>query len=207
MDLKIAEVFSRYSTSLRLAGVDPNPVHTAAFASLFSNHKIKVSVSTCQFEDYKTDQDFDVIHFAHCLYYFEKLLPSLQKAIQLLKPDGCLLVLLAPLESLNALADRLWRKQWSRSAWYSHDVMTTVSELGTVLQHERINAWIDITSCLNANDKRGQAILDFIAQIDTSRLTANFQELLCEYLYTITERHSDRYLAPHPVDAFIVQNT
>lgn len=207
MDVRIADVFSRHSDSLGLAGVDPNPLHTKAFADCFADRAAEVTVATCPFEQYETDHHFDVIHFLHCLYYFEELETPLRKAVQLLRPGGWMIVFIAPNESLNALAHRLWNKQWNRSAWYSDDVLAMMNTLGGTVRHEHINAWVDVSSCLDPQDERGRGILDFIVQTDTNHLTQKLQGLLRSYLEAISRADGSRRLAPHPVDAIALQLT
>lgn len=205
MDARIADVFSRHADSLGLAGVDPNPQHTKAFAECFADRADQVTVATSTFENFRTTQRFDVIHFVHCLYYFEALTPALERAMSLLKPGGWLLVLQAPNEALNGLADRLWRKQWSRSAWYSDDVLPLAEALGGNLHHERIEATVDVTACLDPDDPRGGQLLDFIAQTETGHLDPALQSSLRDNLGAISTARSGRRMAPHPVDAIAVQ--
>jgi len=206
MDLRIAEVFARHSHALGLAGVDPNPLHTKAFAECFADRAAEVTVATTVFEQYETAHHFDVIHFVHCLYYFEHLQPTIERGMRLLKPGGSLIFLLAPNGKLNALADRLWRKQWSRSAWYSEDVLPLLlRSIGGSVQHEQINARVDVARCLDPDDEVGRRVLDFIVQADTSRLSSRLQSLLRSYLDSIAASESGRRLAPHPVDAIAFQ--
>lgn len=205
MDLRIADVFARHSRSLGLAGVDPNPLHTKAFAECFADRAAEVTVATSGFEEYETDHHFDAIHFVHCLYYFEHLQSAIEQGMRLLKPGGWLIVLLAPNDQLNGIADRLWRKQWNRSAWYSDDVLPVMQSVAENVQHERIHAQVDVTRCLDPEDEVGRRVLDFIAQADTSRFAPALQKLLRSYLESIAKEENGRRLAPHPVDALAVR--
>ncbi len=202
MDRRIADVFAQHTNSLHLVGVDPNPLHTEAFIECFADQPAEASAVTTLFEDYESDRRFDVIHFVHCLYYFEHIEPSLSRAISLLKPGGWLLVLQAPNESLNGLADRIWRKQWNRRAWFSNDVLATLHGMELDAGLERLDATVDVTSCLDDQNEHGRRLLDFIAQVETAALPSGLQSLLHEYLDVISQspgcdghRH-----APHPVD-------
>lgn len=206
MDLRIAEVFARHSDSLGLAGVDPNPLHTKAFASCFADRAAEVAVATCPFDAYHTDRRFDVIHFIHCLYYFEQLDAALVQAMRMLKPGGWLIVMLAPNGALNSLADRLWRKQWGRSAWYSDDTLPVMKSLADAVQYERIEALVDVTRCLDAASDHGRRVLDFIVQAETSRMSSELQALLRSHLLAISRADDNRRLAPHPVDAIALQH-
>jgi len=205
IDMRLADVFARHSDSLGLAGVDPNPLHTRAFATCFADRAAEVTVATCPFEAYRSDHRFDVIHFIHCLYYFEQLELALDRAVEMLRPRGWLIVMLAPNGDLNSLADRLWRKQWGRAAWYSADVRPLMQTFGGTVRHKRLDAMLDVAACLDADSEHGRRVLDFIVQADTSRLSPDLQALLRSHLAVISQVDGDRRLAPHPVDVIALQ--
>ena len=204
MDHRIARVFADHAAGLKLAGVDPNPRHTRAFLDIFDDADVEATATTSGFEDYETDQRFDVIHFIHCLYYFEELAPALERALHRLRPGGTLIIMQAPNDDLNNLADRLWQKQWDRQAWYSDDIRAWLEKNGHAYHLDRLDARVDITRCLDPEDKEGTAILDFIAQTDTRELSPDFRSSLRESLDAIAIRDGDRLYAEHPVDAITV---
>lgn len=204
MDLQIAETLMDHCGSLALAGVDPNPLHTRAFADCFADRVAEVTVATSPFEEYETDHRFDVIHFIHCLYYFEDLEKSLPRALAMLKPSGKMLVLNAPNGLLNQLAHRIWKRQWNRAAWYTEDILRVVRRSERSVQVDRLDAWADVTSSLDESSEHGRLVLDFIVQAETSKLSARLQELLRDYLDAIAKSEDGRRLAPHPVDAIAV---
>ena len=204
MDQKITDLFATHAQSLSLVGVDPNPQHTAAFESLFSSEGFEVEVHTGMFEDYNPEIGFDLIHFVHCLYYFEHIEPELQKAAGMLTPGGALVILQAPNEDLNHLADRAWKKQFNQSAWYSDDVLSTLKHLGLEGTSVRLDARVDVTECLDPKSDLGIDILDFIVQAETASFSAAFQDSLRESLRSICTRHGNRFIAEHPVDAIVV---
>lgn len=207
MDRRIVRVISSHVESLSLAGVDPNPEHTRAFARQFADEGFDVEAYTGMFETFETEQQFDVIHFVHCLYYFEHIEPELRKAVDMLAPGGVLIVLQAPNEALNHLADRVWKKQFDQSAWYSDDVVATLSDLAVDFQVQRIDAEVDVTECFEPASDAGVDILDFVVQADTRQLTKAFQASLRESLRSICREKDGRLLCAHPVDGIVVRKT
>lgn len=205
MDRRIAGVFADHAQSLALAAVDPNPHHTEAFAERLVDYADEITVATSPFQDYTPNRRFDVIHFIHCLYYFDEIQPSLKRALDMLEPGGAMLILQAPNDDLNNLADRLWRKQWNRSAWYSDDVMEVLGTMDVEARRHRIEASVDVTRCLDPNDEQGIQILDFIAQADTRTLDPEFQASLRESLRSVASDDSGRLTVAHPVDAMVVK--
>lgn len=205
MDRRIAKIFSDHVDRLTLTGVDPNPEHTRAFERGFANAGIEVEAFTGMFEDYASDHRFDVIHFVHCLYYFEHIEPELNKAFEMLAPGGVLVVLQAPNEALNHLADRVWKKQFDQAAWYSDDVRAALSGLDIPYRVHRIEAEVDVTDCFDPASDHGTEVLDFIVQADTTRFSAAFQQSVRDSLRAVCRRQGRRVLCAHPVDAIVAR--
>src|SRR6056297_1307185 len=205
MDLRVARVFSDHVDAVSLVGVDPNPEHTRAFQSQLSGEGFDVDVFTSGFEDFETSRTFDVVHFIHCLYYFDHIGPELRKAVDVLSPDGALVVLQAPNEALNHLADRVWKKQFDQSAWFSDDVVSTLTTMDIDLQLERLDAEVDVTDCFDSNSETGMDMLDFIVQAETRKLSSAFQASLLESLRSICRQQGNRLLCRHPVDAIVAR--
>lgn len=205
MDLQVAGAFAEHATALSLVGVDPNPEHTRAFERQLSGEGFAVEAVTSGFEDFQSGRQYDVIHFIHCLYYFEHIEPELRKAVEMLNDSGVLVVLQAPNEALNHLADRVWKKQFERSAWYSDDVIATLEAMDVDVQVQRLDAEVDVTDCFDRDSDSGREILDFIVQADTRTLSKPFQASLLESLRSICRRQGKRLLCSHPVDAIIAK--
>ena len=203
MDRRVAQVFANHVDALSLVGVDPNPEHTHAFEQQLSGEGFDVRVFTSGFEEFQSDRSYDVIHFIHCLYYFEHIEPELRKAVDMLVPDGTLVVLQAPNEALNHLADRVWKKQFDRSAWYSDGVIATLERMDVEFQVKRIDADVDVTECFESDSENGREILDFIVQAETRKLPDAFRTSLLESLRAICREHGERLLCRHPVDAVV----
>jgi SAM-dependent methyltransferase len=203
MDRRITRVFSDHVGSLSLVGVDPNPEHTRAFERQFASEGFETEVFTGPFERFRTQREFDVIHFVHCLYYFEHIEPELRKAVDMLSPNGALVVLQAPNEALNHLADRVWKKQFDQAAWYSDDVAAALAGMGVDFRIHRIEAEVDVTECFDPDSRAGIEILDFIVQADTRQFGGAFRRSLRESLRSISRRQGRRLLCAHPVDAIV----
>ncbi len=205
LDRRIAHLFADHVDAVSLVGVDPNPEHTQAFRKQLSGEGFDVEAFTSGFEDFETKRTFDVIHFIHCLYYFEHIEPELRKAIDMLAPEGVLVVLQAPNEALNHLADRIWKKQFERPAWYSNDVVSLLRDMDVEVEVQRIDAEVNVTHCFENDSETGREILDFIVQAETRRFSRAFQASLLESLRSICRRQDDRLLCRHPVDAIIAR--
>jgi len=205
LDSEITDRLDRLTPALELTGVDPNPRHTRAFVERLKPRVAKVHAATCPFEDFQAEASFDLIYFAHSLYYLEELEAALDKALELLLPGGWLVILQAPNGALNQLAHRLWKKQWNRSAWYSDDIETILANRSDSFRIQRLDARVDVTTCLDDNSGHGRKVLDFLVQADTAGFSPALQSLLRKKLELISEYRDGRYLAPHPVDAIVYE--
>jgi SAM-dependent methyltransferase len=203
MDRRITQVFSDHVESLSLLGVDPNSEHTRAFERQFASEGFETEVFTGLFEQLDVEQRFDVIHFVHCLYYFEHIEPELRKAFGMLAPGGALVVLQAPNEALNHLADRVWKKQFDQSAWYSDDVVAVLARMNVDFRIHRIEAEVDVTECFDPGSAAGIDILDFVVQADTRQFSEAFRASLRDSLRSICRKQGRRWLCAHPVDAIV----
>jgi len=206
MDQRITSVFTDYVDALSIVGVDPNPEHTEAFRKQFEKKSIEVDAHTGMFEDFDDPRPYDVIHFVHCLYYFEHIEPELRKAMTMLAPGGALVILQAPNEALNHLADRVWKKQFNQSAWFSDDVIQVFNHLQVDYNCQRLDAEVEVTECFEANSEVGFAILDFIVQANTRNFSQPLQNSVRESLRSICRSDGNRLFCQHPVDVIIAQH-
>jgi len=205
MDRRIVDVIAEHSGPIHLTGVDPNPEHIDAFTSAFGATSHQVDAFAGGFEDFRSERRFDLVYFLHCLYYFETIEQPLIDAAERLAPGGALVVLQAPNDDLNHLADRVWRKQFEQSAWYSDDVADVLAGMDGRTTRTRIEAWVDVTPCFRPGDPSGVELLDFIVQADTRDLPEALGDSLRDSLRSICETRGDRLRVSHPVDALVFQ--
>ena len=205
MDRRITRIFAEHVSGLSLVGVDPNPEHTRAFRQQFADQGFDTDAFTGLFEDFESDVAFDIIHFVHCLYYFEHIEPELDNAFRMLAPGGAMIVLQAPNKALNHLADRIWKKQFDQSAWYSDDVAAALERLNIDFRVHRIDAEVDVTECFRTGSRTGVDILDFIVQADTRQFSDALQSSLRDSLRSICRQQGRRLLCSHPVDAIVAR--
>ena len=206
MDQKIVDVFRGLGPELSLAGVDPNPEHTAAFEQRFSSQDVDTEIFTGFFSKFQPANSFDIIHFVHCLYYFKDIESDLCRAVEMLAPNGLLTIFHAPHEALNHMADRVWEKQFNRSIWYSDEVVAALEKFDLDIHVQRLDAEVDVTACMNMDSDLGTDILDFIVQADTRQFEKEFRTSLLDGLRSIACQQGDRFFCAHPVDAIVARH-
>ena len=68
----------------------------------------------------------------------------------------------------------------------------------------RIDARVDVTALVEGEAAVGDALRDFIVQVDGNRLPPHVRELVDRYLRRVASRDGDRSFIAHPVDGFFV---
>lgn len=210
LDAMVARAFADEHARQHYVGIDPNPVECARCRKLFAAlpGSIEATVVAKPFEAFDGEADsFDLIYAAHTFYYVTDVERTVGDVERLLRPGGELIVLQAPLGALNQLANRFWEARLSRSVPYSDTIEQRLRALRPSVRRFRIEAELDVTACLGSGDHtddHGRAVLDFILQLDTSRLPPEVQKDVRAYLGAISRPDGARWLAPHPVDGFVL---
>ena len=202
-DRPLVEKWKLQTPRLSYVGVDPNAPGCAQFAEGFRHEKgddVRIEVHAVPFGAYVTAMRFDVVHFVQSIYYVPEPAAALTRALNLLKPDGKLVVAVAPAAEMNQIAERFWEKQWGRPACFAENVCALLDAEKLPYDVDVIDARLDVTSCFDSMSAQGGAILDFLVQGKTADLPRPLQAALRNYVRAIsTETSGGTWLAPHPV--------
>ena len=108
---------------------------------------------------------YDVVTFAHSLYYVPDVDAALARAAAQLAPGGEVLVLHAPRTGLNELAGLLApATAGSPPQWWAETTAEAVARSGLRATAGVLSGRLDLTGCLAADDVVGEAVLDFTVQ-------------------------------------------
>lgn len=207
LDLPLIASLADAGIAAAYVGVDPNPVACRRFiegAETLNPSGVSLSVQECNVDDLADDEGFDLIHAVHSLYYVPDPPETIGRLLRRLRPGGRLVIFQAPRGELNELSECFWRIDKGSQVWFSDRLESWLAPSGQPFEKQRIDARLDVTSAINLDDPHGQLVLDFILHTASSDLGASVLELGIEYLRAISQRDDDRWLAPHPVDAFVV---
>ncbi len=208
LDVPIASTLFDRAVRLRYTGLDPNVVECESFARLWraaALDEAHLEVVAESFEDFRASRSFDLIHFVHCLYYMPEPAAALERARQLLSPQGRLVVFQAPRGALNELAGRFYDKQYGRPTLFSEDLGVLLDDWGWEYERQRIDASLEVSPLFGTDRETGLALRDFIVQVDGRRLPAFVQELVERYLTSIRVRDGEEFRIAHPVDVFVMR--
>ena len=208
LDLSVVQSLRETHGTRRYTGVDPNPVECDRCRDLMKGvgPGFEAMVLAASFDDAELPSAaHDLVYAVQTLYYLGDVPAALARAVELLRPQGELVVFQAPRGKLNRLSALSWELLLHRSIDFSEDLLPLLKPYDSDVS--RIEAWLDVTPCLGEGSDVGAIELrDFILQVDSSRLDAMCVVAIDEYLTAIGRRDEQgRWWVPHPVDAHVVR--
>lgn len=186
-------------------GIEPNEVEAAEFLERMRAQKteqVDVSVLVQKFGDRLFEQEFDLILFVQSIYYLEDRKDAIDAALQALKPGGELVIVIAPDEALNTIANLMWQRQMGQKSWFSDDVRAHFEARGLDYSETRISANLNANECFGESNEEGRNIVDFIVQTRTDQLPTALRNDISDFLMSISKGEGSMTCLPHPVDIF-----
>ena len=186
-------------------GIEPNEISAAEFSQTMgkqASNQVGVSVLLQKFEEQVFENKFDLILFVHSIYYLENRNDAIDAALKALKPGGELVIVIAPDEELNKIANLMWQRQMEQKSWFSDDVRAHFDARGLDYSEARVSANLNAKGCFGESTEVGRNIVDFIVQTQTDQLPTGLRNDIFDFLISITEGQGTTKCLPHPVDIF-----
>ena len=186
-------------------GIEPNEISAAEFSQTMgkqASNQVGVSVLLQKFEEQVFENKFDLILFVHSIYYLENRNDAIDVALKALKPGGELVIVIAPDEELNKIANLMWQRQMEQKSWFSDDVRAHFDARGLDYSEARVSANLNAKGCFGESTEVGRNIVDFIVQTQTDQLPTGLRNDIFDFLISITEGQGTTTCLPHPVDIF-----
>lgn len=180
-------------------GVDPHGPSVAGFLSRFEALPAPapgVRGHVCRFADLPVGPSYDVVTFVHSLYYVDDLDATLTDALGRLAPGGELLVLHAPLGTLNQLTADFAPPVAGHPQPWSHEVEESLARIPVDVGRTELSATVDLTGIGDAHP----ALLEFVVQASLD--TAGRSAALAGLAAIATPGRGLR--VPHPVTAYCI---
>ena len=204
VDSVIADALTARNSArpVHYVGLDPHPASGSAFLERLTGlgrPGLAVSTITASFDELSTTDRFDVIIFAHSLYYVPDVAAALALARQLLAPKGEILVLQAPQAGLNELAAALAPpSSVGHPQWWAETTQRAIAGSGLTADESFIVGTLDLQICLDEDDPLGRSILDFCVQ---TRLPDALRPATVAVLRSLA-LEPDGLLVEHPLRAW-----
>ena len=169
-------------------GIEPNEIAAADFLKTMgsqTSNQVDVSVLVQKFGEQTFEIAFDLILFVQSIYYLEDRNDAIDAALQALKPGGELVIVIAPDEELNTIANLMWQRQMEQESWFSDDVRAHFEARGLKYSETRVSANLNANECFGESTEEGRNILDFIVQTRADQLPTGLRNDISEFLGAI----------------------
>jgi SAM-dependent methyltransferase len=192
---------------IKYLGIEPNQLEAAEFLKRMqaqsSDHiVVDSSVLVEKFGDRSFGREFDLVLFVQSIYYLDNRNDAIDAALDALNPGGVLIIVVAPNESLNVIANLIWQRQMGDKSFFSDDLRLHFDARGIDYSETRIFANLNATDCFNTISQEGREIIDFTVQARTDLLPEPLQQYIFEFLRSISKFEDGNIYLPHPVDIF-----
>jgi SAM-dependent methyltransferase len=152
-------------------------------------------------EELDTSAHHDFVLAIHSIYYMEDVGTALDRLLRMRKPDGRLIVALAPREDMNELARVFWAPQLDQRVWWDRDAEQHLRSRDKHYHPFRINAELKIP---RPGESAASDILSFLVQTRFDRLSETVQDLVTAYLRLVGNDDGQQLAVPHPVTILTV---
>jgi len=186
-------------------GIEPNEIAAAEFLQTMGSQKsnqVEVAVLVQKFGEQTFENKFDLILFVQSIYYLEDRDDAIDAALRALKPGGELVIMIAPDEELNIIANLMWQRQMEQKSWFSDDVRAHLDARDLEYCETRVSANLNANECFGESTEEGRNIVDFIVQTRADQLPTGLRNDISEFLMSISEEKGTTTSLPHPVDIF-----
>jgi SAM-dependent methyltransferase len=206
-DEHVLKYLNRLMGQVKYLGIEPNQLEAAQFLKRMNAQNsdqmdVDTSVLVEKFGDRSFDQEFDLILFVHSIYYLDDRNDAIDAALNALNPGGILIIVVAPDESLNAIANLIWQRQMRKKSFFSDDLRRHFNARGIDYSETRISANLDATSGFSSTSQEGRDIIDFTVQTRTGLLPEPLQKDISDFLLSTSIVEDGNTYLPHPVDIF-----
>jgi SAM-dependent methyltransferase len=194
-------------TPVKYLGIEPNQLEATEFLKRMhaqSTDEIAVDASVLveKFGQQSFSEEFDLILFVQSIYYLDDRNKAIDAALKALSPGGVLVIVVAPDEALNAIANLIWQRQMGQKSFFSDDLRQHFDASGIDYSETRISANLNATTGFNVISQDGRDIIDFTVQTRTDLLPEALQQDISEFLLSIAKIEDASTFLPHPVDIF-----
>lgn len=210
-DLELLKLIAPRCRHTRFLGLEPNHVHHAALEARLSrlaDEHAACSTARLPFELFRSSERFDLILFTHCLYYIPQRLQALLHALELLTPDGRIVVFHQTTAGISQLQRRFLAevKGSTEEMLSAADLAALMQQAGISYRYCELDQCVDVTRCF-ADDSSGLDLLSFFLESDVEALPGSKREDIRRYLDSICFRAPDRRLLRQPVGVFQIRRT
>lgn len=217
-DIQIIELLQRLTgePAMTYVAIEPNPFLRREFEDRTLDGALKevtFDIHPAGIETFQTERRFDFIHFTHSLYHMVDSKSAIRDAVNMLKENGCLMIVLSAPGGMSELIDTFWEEinsvattdeTASRGDVTALAVKETLDQLNLTYAHENFPETIDVSECFQDGSLEGQYLLSFLYQSDLSDISPELKRRLLGYLERQCAAQAPRKLLNEESVAFLI---
>lgn len=172
---------------------------------------VVVQVVASDYSDISIDEvgRFDCVLMTSSLCYSTAPEATLESVLQLVKPNGQLIVVSSNQQSFDELISRFWKHQRNYNLCTTEWVRGILEKMGKKYSEKQLPVMFDLSQCFNDQFKSDQSklILDHIMQVNMDEYDPAIRELVICFLNTIAVGQSENGIIESLSDMIIINNS
>lgn len=209
IDSLLPEVHSS-GKKLRYIALEPNPIHCDHFLkrleTISFNENVEVSVRKDFFEpdQFKREEQYDLVLLTHVLYYFKEPEQAIQTALAQTKENGRVVIVHQTAKGIPQI-----QQEYMLAAKGDENEMLVAEDIKKLLadrphQYHHLQACLDITECLDGSEN-GVKIMSFCLECDLRQLQeSTFTKILQAFSSLAEIEDNGRALIREPIGIFVL---
>lgn len=182
----LTELLSQ-NKAIYFVGVDPNQEECAKVQAwcdqLQATHSDRFSfeLHPTGFEDFQTNQAFDIVLFIHTIYYFSDIESAVRKSYDLLKQSGMTIITVSKRWLLNDPFYYVLQKTYGKPAWFTQELQQALTDFNIPFCQEQVDFLVNITQCFQPGSTLGRKLLNFMLGVSADSFELLQLQLLLDY--------------------------
>ncbi len=198
---------------IHFVGVDPNEKEctiTREWCEKISNSKptsFDFKIYPVCFENFQSQQSFDLILAIHSFYNISDIETSIKKIYRLIKEGGMAIIAIEKKRQLlNEPVYYVYRRLYEKISYYGEDIQEVLTGFNFSFYSEIINCSVKITECFRKGYKLGKLLLDFILLANTAYFSESQLRLLLDYFGAGSQKtENGEILLPFLTNLFYIE--
>ncbi len=214
IDIEIIKAIQPYlgSKKLKYDALEPNLRHYERFLDRINRMPLDASLSLAiynvYFDQFSTNQQYDVVLLIHVLYYFDDPYQAIRQALRYTKPGGRVVIIHQSSTGIPEIQRKHMYKLKSNvdELFTTDDIKKSLDNGGEQYRFFNIDAHLEVTECLKRSEV-GLKIMSFCMECDLSQIDKLRLNLLAQSFSDLAvSRGNGKSFIYEPLGAFIVDN-
>ena len=209
LDIRIIRSIIEKCEAIHYHAIEPSSPALSAFkekVEALGSSRLHFSADQAGFESYRSNKNFDLVHFIHSLMYIQNPLRQLLRALEMSR--GSVIIVNQTLKGISELRQEFLPliRGSGPETLTSEDIRETLLGAGCQFHEEVLEASVDVTPCFEPDSKEGMLLMSFFLLCRIDKLDRETREKALSRLRKMISSESSRRILPMPVAAFTIRN-